>query len=371
MKNDIIKAIQVYVDNSIKNASFDRTRTGIIVNRNPNNTYTIKMDGLEYNNVKSSSTDVFEVGDIVKISIPNNQPSQMYIDKTKNGLSNTLIYINSTNGTIFYNEQISTTLQPQIKYNGKIIDNQSDMEATYGVGSALKWYTEQGSEISVINPFQLTIGLASTVTRARYIVKLVLPNQTITSEQDIILGRVDSGKSAYQAAIDGGLPSTTTEEEFNADLAETPNKADQTGVNEAIDALSQTVDANSDSVVNLTLSLEETNEQISTKVGSDYVDNKVAQNSLIGMGYAIVDPTIPSVKLGKSDSPSYTEITNSGVFISTNNVVGASIERGDDGITSLNADNATISTLRMKNVNGVGRLTWIAQETGHLTLKEI
>lgn len=43
----------------------------------------------------------------------------------------------------------------------------------------------------------------------------------------------EDGKSAYQSAIEGGMPSTTTEEQFNSDLADTPNKANTSYVDAA------------------------------------------------------------------------------------------------------------------------------------------
>lgn len=79
MQNDIINAIETIVDNAISKAGFDRTRSAIVVGANANNTYKIKMDGIEYNNVVTYGNGALAVGAVVKVIIPNGQASQMFI----------------------------------------------------------------------------------------------------------------------------------------------------------------------------------------------------------------------------------------------------------------------------------------------------
>lgn len=80
--SNIIKAIETYVDTKINNAGFDKTKVGIIIKGNSNNTYTIQMDGIEYSGVRSVCALSLNEGDTVKVYIPNNQVSQMYIDSS-------------------------------------------------------------------------------------------------------------------------------------------------------------------------------------------------------------------------------------------------------------------------------------------------
>jgi microcystin-dependent protein len=78
-KNDTLKAIQTMVDNAVNKAGYDKTRNAVVIARNANNTYKIKMDGIEYDNVVCYGTGVLRAGEVAKVFIPNGQASQMYI----------------------------------------------------------------------------------------------------------------------------------------------------------------------------------------------------------------------------------------------------------------------------------------------------
>lgn len=77
--NDTINAIQTMVDSAVNKAGYDKTRNAVILARNANNTYKIKMDGIEYDNVICYGAGVFTSGEVAKVFIPNGQASQMYI----------------------------------------------------------------------------------------------------------------------------------------------------------------------------------------------------------------------------------------------------------------------------------------------------
>ena len=79
-QNNIISSIKTIAESLIAKAGFDKTRTGNIVGRNEiTNTYSVKIDGNVYNNVRVVNDCTYNVGDTVKVSIPCNQASQMYI----------------------------------------------------------------------------------------------------------------------------------------------------------------------------------------------------------------------------------------------------------------------------------------------------
>lgn len=78
-KNDTLNAIQTMVNSAIEQAGYDKTRNAVIIARNSNNTYNIKMDGIEYDNVVFYGSGEVQVNEVVKVVIPNNQASQMYI----------------------------------------------------------------------------------------------------------------------------------------------------------------------------------------------------------------------------------------------------------------------------------------------------
>lgn len=78
-KNDTINAIQTMVDSAVNKAGYDKTRNAMVIARNSNNTYEIEMDSIRYSNVVLYGSGVLQTNEIVKVVIPNNQASQMYI----------------------------------------------------------------------------------------------------------------------------------------------------------------------------------------------------------------------------------------------------------------------------------------------------
>lgn len=80
--NDALtRTITTIVEGLIEKAGFNRTRSSQIVGINPQtNTYSVRIDGQIYPNVPVNGNGSFKVGDITKVYIPNNQPSQMYMN---------------------------------------------------------------------------------------------------------------------------------------------------------------------------------------------------------------------------------------------------------------------------------------------------
>lgn len=80
--NDALtRTITTIVEGLIEKAGFNRTRSGQIVGINlQTNTYSVRIDGQIYPNVPVNGNGSFKVGDITKVYIPNNQPSQMYMN---------------------------------------------------------------------------------------------------------------------------------------------------------------------------------------------------------------------------------------------------------------------------------------------------
>ena len=76
--NIIISSIQKIVDEAISKAPFTKIRSGRILAK-VGNKYTILMDGREYSNVDCYGSADLTVGVIVKVIIPENNPSQMFI----------------------------------------------------------------------------------------------------------------------------------------------------------------------------------------------------------------------------------------------------------------------------------------------------
>lgn len=80
INNSLLKSIQTLIDKAVNIAPFDKTRQAQIITNNGDGTYTIRLDGVLYNNVPTyPSFNKLESGKIVKIIIPSNLTSQMYI----------------------------------------------------------------------------------------------------------------------------------------------------------------------------------------------------------------------------------------------------------------------------------------------------
>lgn len=84
MKKDNIEAIKGLLDGinyivqqSINNAPFDKTYTGVIKSIS-DNTYTVAIGNIEYTNVRTAIGGL-SVGNTVKIIVPQNQMNQMFI----------------------------------------------------------------------------------------------------------------------------------------------------------------------------------------------------------------------------------------------------------------------------------------------------
>ena len=76
--DEIINSIDYIVKERIKDASFDKTRTGRIVGLLDNNKYMVNIDNTEYI-VPSISDNVLPLNAIVKVLVPENQYNNMFI----------------------------------------------------------------------------------------------------------------------------------------------------------------------------------------------------------------------------------------------------------------------------------------------------
>lgn len=79
MSNSFIESIKTIINQKIENAGYDKTRNGQIVKVNNDNTYSVQIGGWTYPNVMTVDDIVYNLYDVVKVVIPCNQPSQMFI----------------------------------------------------------------------------------------------------------------------------------------------------------------------------------------------------------------------------------------------------------------------------------------------------
>lgn len=83
MANQIIQSIKTIAQSLVDDAGYDKTRSGRIVGVNQvTNTYSVKVDGITYPIVRTVDDATYNIGDIVKVVIPCNQATQMYISSS-------------------------------------------------------------------------------------------------------------------------------------------------------------------------------------------------------------------------------------------------------------------------------------------------
>ena len=79
MSNSFIESVKTMMNTKIEKAGYDKTRTGQIVKVNDNNTYSVQIGGWTYPNVITVNDITYNLYDVVKVVIPCNQATQMYI----------------------------------------------------------------------------------------------------------------------------------------------------------------------------------------------------------------------------------------------------------------------------------------------------
>ena len=80
INDTLLQTIKTLVKQEINNAPFDKTRQAVVLTNNNDGTYKIRLDGNEYDNIPSYPSNVIiAIGSVVKVIIPNNQYSQMFI----------------------------------------------------------------------------------------------------------------------------------------------------------------------------------------------------------------------------------------------------------------------------------------------------
>ena len=83
MQRAFLQTINTIVKSMIGKAGFDKTRTGQIVGINEiTNTYSVKIDNITYPNLKTVNGLTYNLKDMVKVVIPCNQATQMYIESS-------------------------------------------------------------------------------------------------------------------------------------------------------------------------------------------------------------------------------------------------------------------------------------------------
>lgn len=145
MANQIIQSIKTIAQSLVDNAGYDKTRGGFIVGVNTvTNTYSVKVDGITYPIVRAVDDATYNIGDVVKVVIPCNQATQMYISSSilsDNSLGNKI-----ANATTLAEDAKQLGLDNQIEIkdvsdvaNSKNKTFRQDIAPTEGVSSGDVW----------------------------------------------------------------------------------------------------------------------------------------------------------------------------------------------------------------------------------------
>lgn len=158
MANQIIQSIKTIAQSLVDNAGYDKTRGGLIVGVNTiTNTYSVKVDGVTYPIVRAVDDATYNIGDVVKVVIPCNQATQMYISSSvlsDNSLGNKI-----ANATTLAEgaKQLGLDNQVEIKdvsdvANSKNKTFRQDTAPTTGVSSGDIWIdTSDNNTLYVYN----------------------------------------------------------------------------------------------------------------------------------------------------------------------------------------------------------------------------
>ena len=134
MANQIIQSIKTIAQSLVDDAGYDKTRGGLIVGVNQvTNTYSVKIDGITYPTVRAVDGATYNIGDIVKVVIPCNQATQMYI-------SSSVLSDNSLGNKIAN----ATTLAGDAKQLG--LDNQVEIQEVSEVANSKNKTFRQATE---------------------------------------------------------------------------------------------------------------------------------------------------------------------------------------------------------------------------------
>lgn len=75
----LLETMRIIARQEIEKSNRDITKTGIITKVNENGTVTVKIDGREYTNIPNYNGTGLVVNDIVKVTYPQGQVSNMYV----------------------------------------------------------------------------------------------------------------------------------------------------------------------------------------------------------------------------------------------------------------------------------------------------
>ena len=165
MSNSFIESIKTIINQKIENAGYDKTRNGQIVKINNDNTYSVQIGGWTYPNVMTVNDIVYNLYDVVKVVIPCNQPSQMFITSSilsdssmgKKVAYATTIAENADDKATEATDKATEATEDLKKVNKTYYQDEAPPETNYNIGD--QWYnTNDNNTLYVWDGTAWTIG---------------------------------------------------------------------------------------------------------------------------------------------------------------------------------------------------------------------
>jgi hypothetical protein len=132
MSNSFIESIKTIINQKIENAGYDKTRSGQIVKVNNDNTYSVRIGSWTYPNVITVNDMTYNLYDVVKVVIPCNQPTQMYI-------TSSILSDNSMGKKVAYATSIAENADEAVKkVNKTYYQDEAPSGTNHQIGD--QWY---------------------------------------------------------------------------------------------------------------------------------------------------------------------------------------------------------------------------------------
>ena len=153
MSNSFIESIKTIINQKIENAGYDKTRNGQIVKVNNDNTYSVQIGGWTYPNVMTVDDIVYNLYDVVKVVMPCNQPSQMFITSSilsDNSMGKKVAYAttmaeNADGKATEANDKATEATEDLKKVNKTYYQNEAPSGINYNIGD--QWYDTNDNNI--------------------------------------------------------------------------------------------------------------------------------------------------------------------------------------------------------------------------------
>lgn len=207
-QNAFVQSMRTIAESLINKAGFDKTRTGKIVTKNElTNTYSVKVDGHVYPNVKVTNDATYNIGDTVKVVMPCNQPSQLLIvssifsdasigkkighaEALINAIDGSLEEVTEIDGHIYQIDITSVYGEESSAHTGHIYKDGTDVtDATYW--NKFRWYllTSSGKERQTdgVSNATLTMGIDRYLYGMSLILEWVDANDGVLLRKTVVL----------------------------------------------------------------------------------------------------------------------------------------------------------------------------------------